>query len=103
MIDYERDDVTKNGKTYDVILDAVGKHSFGRCKGSPRPRGVYLPTDGFRNVLLWLVHKRFGDSRSFRASASIPQEHVVLLAELLRTSRYRPVIDRVYPLEQDVV
>src|SRR4026209_578369 len=37
VIDYEREDFTKNGKSYDVIFDAVGKHSFRRCKGSLRP------------------------------------------------------------------
>src|SRR5437667_3620314 len=33
MIDYTREDFTKNGQTYDVILDAVGKQSFPRCRG----------------------------------------------------------------------
>ena len=32
VIDYTRDDFTKNGKTYDVVFDAVGKHSFRRCR-----------------------------------------------------------------------
>lgn len=52
VIDYIREDFTKNGETYDVIFDAVGKHSFRRSKGSLKPGGMYLPTDGFLN-LLW--------------------------------------------------
>jgi NADPH:quinone reductase-like Zn-dependent oxidoreductase len=102
VIDYEREDFTKNGKTYDVIFDAVGKESFRRCKGSLRTGGVYLPTDGFRNMFLWLLHKRFGDRKVVFAFPRYRKEDLLLLAELLETGRYRPVIDRVYPLE-DVV
>jgi NADPH:quinone reductase-like Zn-dependent oxidoreductase len=58
VIDYLQKDFTKSGETYDVILDAVGKLSFRRCKGSLKHGGVYLPTDGLWNVALWLLHKR---------------------------------------------
>ncbi len=102
VIDYESEDFTKNGKTYDVIFDAVGKHSFSRSKGSLNPGGFYLPTDGFRNIFFWLLHKRFGDKKVVFEFPRFRQADVLLLAELLETGRYRPVIDRVYPLE-DVV
>ena len=46
VIDYTQEDFTKNGETYDVIFDAVGKHSFRRCRGSLKPGGIYLATDG---------------------------------------------------------
>jgi NADPH:quinone reductase-like Zn-dependent oxidoreductase len=67
-----------------------------------KPGGVYLPTDGFRNLCLWLWHKRFGDKKVLFEIPRFRKEDVVLLAELLQSGRYRPVIDRVYPLE-DVV
>src|SRR2546428_1481481 len=56
VIDYTKEDFTKNGETYDVIFDAVGKHSFRRCRGSLKPGGSYLPTDGLENLVraLWL-------------------------------------------------
>src|SRR5438132_5620116 len=47
MDDYTQEDFTKNGQTYEVILDAVGKHSFKRSKGSLKRGGLYLATDGF--------------------------------------------------------
>jgi NADPH:quinone reductase-like Zn-dependent oxidoreductase len=39
VIDYTQEDFTKNGKTYDVIFDAVGKLSFARCRTSLSRRG----------------------------------------------------------------
>ena len=42
VIDYPLEDFTKNGQTYGVIFDAVGKHSFRRCKGSLKRGGFYL-------------------------------------------------------------
>jgi NADPH:quinone reductase-like Zn-dependent oxidoreductase len=103
VVDYLQEDFTKNGETYDVIFDAVGKHSFRRCKQSLRPGGVYLPTDGFWNVALWLAHKRFGDRKVvFELPPRMRKEHAVLLRDLIDAGEYRPVIDRVYPFE-DVV
>ncbi len=102
MIDYLQEDFTENGKTYDVIFDAVGKESFRRCKESLRSGGVYLPTDGFRNLFLGVVHRRFGDRRVVFEFPRYRKADVLLLADLLETGSYRPVIDRVYPLE-DVV
>ena len=52
VIDYTREDFTKNGETYDVILDAVGMLSFKRCKASLKPGGVYNPSDGLQNIVL---------------------------------------------------
>jgi NADPH:quinone reductase-like Zn-dependent oxidoreductase len=102
VIDYLQEDFTKNGKTYDVVFDAVGKHSFRRCKSSLKPGGLYLPTDGFRNVFLWLVHKRFGDKKVVFEFPRFRKQDVVFLKGLLETGEYTPVIDRTYPLE-DVV
>ena len=39
VVDYLQEDFTKNGKTYDVVFDAVGKHSFRRCRRSLKPGG----------------------------------------------------------------
>src|SRR5206468_12539434 len=54
VVDYTQEDFTRNGETYDLIYDAVGKHSFRRCKGSLKRGGIYLPTDGWLNIFLAL-------------------------------------------------
>jgi len=56
VIDYTKADFTKNGQTYDIIFDTVGKSSFSRCKGSLKQKGVYLstvPTLAIYRQMLW--------------------------------------------------
>ena len=103
VIDYTQEDFTKNGQTYDVIFDAVGKHSFTRCRGSLKPGGVYLPTDGVANLMWALVTPRIGGKKVlFQIPPRQTKEDVLFLKELIEAGKYRPVIDRLYPLE-DVV
>jgi NADPH:quinone reductase-like Zn-dependent oxidoreductase len=103
VIDYTEEDFTKNGEGYDVIFDAVGKHSFRRCRGSLKPGGSYLATDGFRNLILELWTSRVGDKRvTFSIPPRYTKKDVLFLKELIEAGRYRAVIDRSYPLE-DVV
>jgi NADPH:quinone reductase-like Zn-dependent oxidoreductase len=103
VVDYTREDFTQNGQTYDVIFDAVGKHSFRRCRGSLKRGGSYLATDGFRNLVLALWTSRIGDRRvMFSIPPRYTKDDVLFLKELIEAGRYRAVIDRCYPLE-DVV
>ena len=103
VIDYTQEDFTKNGKTYHVIFDAVGKHAFKRCRDSMEPGGIYLPTDGAVNLFLALMPKRKGAKRVvFQIPPRQPVADVLLLKKLVEDGKYRPVIDRRYPLE-DVI
>jgi NADPH:quinone reductase-like Zn-dependent oxidoreductase len=103
VIDYKHEDFTKNGQTYDVIFDAVGKHSFNRCKGSLKRGGSYVATDGFQNLILALWTSRIADKKVlFPIPPHYTKKNVLLLKGLIEAGRYRAVIDRRYPLE-DVV
>ena len=102
VIDYTREDFTTNGQTYDVIFDAVGKHSFGRCRDSLNPGGIYVASDGLHNLLLaqWT---RFGDKKViFPIPPRYTKQDVLFLKGLLEAGQYRPVIDRRYPLAEVV-
>ncbi|HAW10742.1 MAG: NAD(P)-dependent alcohol dehydrogenase [Candidatus Dormibacteria bacterium] len=103
VIDYTEQDFTDNGHAYDIVFDAVGKHSFKRCRGSLRPGGVYIGTDGLRNVLMALapVHVS-GLSTVMVIPPRYSRKDAVLIKELIEAGRYRAVIDRSYPLE-DVI
>lgn len=103
VIDYTQDDFTKNGETYDVIFDAVGKHSFSRCRGSLKPGGAYVATDGFRNLFLALWTSRIGDKKVlFPIPPHYTKKNVLFLKGLIEAGKYRAVIDRRYPLEEVV-
>jgi NADPH:quinone reductase-like Zn-dependent oxidoreductase len=103
VIDYTKEDFTKNGETYDFIFDAVGKHSFKRCKGSLKRGGKYLATDGFRNLFLGLWTSRIGDKKVvFQIPPRYAKQDLLFIKGLIEAGRYRAVIDRCYPLE-DVI
>jgi NADPH:quinone reductase-like Zn-dependent oxidoreductase len=100
VIDYTREDFTKNGQTYHVIFDAVGKHSFRRCRRSLEPGGIYLPTDGLGNLMWALWTSRSGDKKVvFQIPPRQTKQDVLFVKELIEAGKYRPVIDRRYPLE----
>ncbi len=101
VIDYTEEDFTRNGETYEVILDAVGKHSFFRCRRSLAPGGRFVATDRLYNLPLSLVTRLSGRKVVFDMSRP-KKADIVVLRSLLEAGEYRAVVDRTYPLE-DVV
>ena len=103
VIDYTKEDFASDRRRYFSVFNAVGKESFAHCRGVIQPGGTYLATDGFRNLLLGLWTSRVGDRKvMFKLPPRYTQQDVVLIKELIEAGSYRPVINRVYPLE-DVV
>ncbi|MBT3423084.1 MAG: NAD(P)-dependent alcohol dehydrogenase [Bacteroidetes bacterium] len=86
VIDYTKEDFTEKGVLYDIIFDAVPAGMINRktlklkCKKSLAPNGKYIAID------------------DGRPEFSI--EGLLLLKELVETGKYKPVIDRIYPIEK---
>ena len=105
VIDYTAEDFTKDEQTYDVVLDAVGKSSFGRCKRLLKPGGIYLSSDLgplSLNPLLALTTPLFGGKKVMFPIPRDDREMVRYLKELLESGAFKPLIDRRYPLDQIV-
>jgi NADPH:quinone reductase-like Zn-dependent oxidoreductase len=81
VIDYTREDFTKNSQTYNIIFDAVGKISRSLVKGSLEKKGVFLST--------W-------------QSLKVESGDLDVLKGLVEEGKLKPVIDRRYPMEQIV-
>jgi len=100
VVDYEREDFTKSGKRYDVILDAVGKHSYLRARSALVPGGIFVATDRLFHLPLAYLTRWFGSTGVAFEFSGYQREDLLNLQELLEEGRYRAVVDRVYPLEQ---
>jgi NADPH:quinone reductase-like Zn-dependent oxidoreductase len=102
VIDRLAQDFTTNGQTYDAIIDAVGKTTFRRSRGSLKPGGVFVATDGLENLLVWAAMRLVGRGRLRFASGRRSNEDVQLLKQVIEAGAYRAVVDRVYPMDQVV-
>ncbi len=85
VIDYTVEDFTENGKTYDVVFDAVGKASSSQCKKALKKGGIYLD-----------VNKDSDDGKDLKV------EDLLFLKEIIEAGNLKSAIDRTYPLEQIV-
>ena len=101
VIDYTQADFTKNGETYDLIFDIVGKSPFSRSVRSLTPNGRYLlaiPTLS-RSVRGWWISMT-SSKKVIGGSADYKTENLIFLKELIEAGKIKSVIDRRYPLEQ---
>ena len=109
IVDYSREDFTKVGDRYHILLDCVGNHSLSACKRVLHPNGIYVGVGGkadqwmFR-VLLSMITSRvlswFGSRKFLSLLANINKEDLTLVGELIAMGKVTPVIDRCYGLRE---
>lgn len=83
IILYDKTDVTKTTEKFDIIFDAVGKLSKKECRSLLSPNGKFVTVGGL-------------------AVAREKTEQLVLVCELFEAGKYRPMIDKTFPLEEIV-
>ena len=110
VIDYTNEDYTNDGTQYDLVFDIAGNHSFAERRRALKPQATYvgagmvaldLSVPGLIvNMAVESVRKRFVSQRFLTFIAKVTQEDLALLADLIRSSKVTPVIDRSYGLPE---
>ena len=101
VIDYTKVDYTKNGESYDLIIDVVGRSSVSRRIRLLKPDGYYfLAYAGLFHILLGIWISMTSNKKLKVESASQKKEDLVFLKDLVEAGKIKPIIDRSYPLEQ---
>jgi len=101
VIDYTKEDFTKNGETYDIIFDTIGKSSYSDCIGSLNKKGIYLQANPSLSLIVrgkWT--SKTSSKKVITKMASESTEILLFLKELIEAGKIKSVIDRYYPLEQ---
>ncbi len=101
VIDYSKEDFTKNGETYDIIFDTVSKSTFGKCKNVLTPNGQYIDTMfSFSNIIKSWWTKRFSKRKIIFAMSVNKKEALNFIRKLAEEGKLKTIIDRQYSLEQ---
>lgn len=99
VVDYTREDFTRNGQAYDIIFDTVGKRSFSQCKNSLNQNGIYLSTVATIPLVLQMVWtSKIGSKRAIFTMSPYNTKDLIFLKEAIEAGKIRTVIDRIYPL-----
>ena len=105
VIDYTKEDFTRNGQTYDLILAANGYHPLSAYKRALTPQGIYVMAGGkpgqiFQAMLLGSWMSENGGKKLGGFTAKANQKDLVMLKELVEAGKVVPVIDKRYPLSE---
>ena len=101
VIDYTKEDFTKNGQTYDLIFDILGRSSFAQCKSSLNPNGHYLLASfKMKQLLQMLWTSKIGDKKVICALSGEKIADLHSIKELIEAGKLKSIIDKRYPLEQ---
>ena len=106
VIDYTKEDFTKDGQKYNFVFDAVGKSSFFKCWELLTPGGVYISSDlGFlaQNIYLPVITPLIksllgGKITIFPVPVDIKRS-LLLIKKLIEQGKFKSVIDRRFSLE----
>ncbi len=107
VIDYTKEDFTKDEQKYDFVFDTVGKSSFFQCKHLLKPGGIYISSDlGYlaQNIFLPLItpiiKPMIGNKKTVFPTPTDIRGSLLLIKSLIEQDQFQAVIDRKFPLEQ---
>ena len=106
VIDYTKEDFTRSGMRYDVILELAGTRSTGDLRRALTPTGTLVLSNGsgrlsgIDRIISAAVLSRFVGQKLGPFLASETREDLAVIADLLASGTVVPVIDRTYPLTE---
>jgi len=101
VIDYTREDFTKNAERYDFVFDVVGKTTFSQSKGILKPKGIYLENMlGIKDILIMMWTSIAGGKKIKGGVSKETAENLNFFIGLIESGKLKPVIDRIYTLEK---
>ena len=105
VIDYTKEDFTKNGQQYDLVFAANGYHSLSDYKRALTPKGIYVMAGGsmaqiFQSMLMGSMMSETGGRKMGGVSAKPCQNDLIFIKELIEAGKVKSVIDRRYPLSE---
>jgi NADPH:quinone reductase-like Zn-dependent oxidoreductase len=101
VIDYTQEDVTKNGKLYDLIFDVAAYRSISEYKRLLSSGGIYVLAGGSMPRILQLMLKSMAGAKNMRlVIANVNQKDLLFIRELMNAGKVRSIIDKRYPLSE---
>ena len=100
VIDYKTQDFTKDDEQYDYVFDSVDKTGFLKCKPLLKKNGIFSSSGGFEYLVWSLITKVTGGKKVLFIPPKDIKGNLEFIAKLIQEGRYRPLIDRTYPLEK---
>jgi NADPH:quinone reductase-like Zn-dependent oxidoreductase len=106
VVDYTRENFTRSGKHYDVILDLIGNHSLAECRRALTPQGTLVLSSGtggrvlgpMGRILRALIQSPFLSQNIRTFSPTVGGESLDQLRDMIESGTVTPAIDRTYPL-----
>ena len=100
VIDYKTQDFTKDEERYDYVIDAVDKTGFLKCKPLMKENGIYTSSGGFEYLAWSLITKITGGKKVLFIPPKDIQSNLEFIRKRIEEGSFRPVIDKVYPMDK---
>jgi NADPH:quinone reductase-like Zn-dependent oxidoreductase len=101
VVDYKKDDFTKNGETYDLIFDVLGKGSFSQYKASLKQKGIYFSVSFKIKKLLQMLRTSIMGGKKVICMLAIPKpEDLIFIKDLIEDGKIKSLIEKCFELEK---